>query len=187
MQFVNLNQAVWPQVTNVNAGAKSVTFSPAYSGPTLPVGTAITRRGAGSAYQYSLFAARLTPTNWTRSTSTYSFMRAGTEKAAVHALLSWGSGTSAAAGIEFWEGAQADRPNLHYSLDGSTNVYTQAPVSGPVKITPHRQQPAAPAAVSSTSASADPITSTPRPRSEPSPSKSALRKSPRGSRGTISS
>ena len=135
MQFVDMNQAVWPQVTNVNAGAKSVTFSPAYSGPTLPVGTAVTRRCAGSAYQYSLFAGRLTPTNWTRSTSTYSFMRAGTEKAAVHALLSWGSGTSAAAGIEFWEGAQADRPNLYYTLDGSAAVYNQAPVSGPVKIT----------------------------------------------------
>ncbi len=38
MQFVNLTQSVWPQVTAVSSATKSVTLSPAYSGATLPAG-----------------------------------------------------------------------------------------------------------------------------------------------------
>ncbi len=73
-------------------------------------------------------------------------MRAGTEKALVHALLYRDGGTSAAAGIEFWEGTQTDRPNLYYTLDGNTAIYSQAPVSGPVKITLTGNKPAPAAA-----------------------------------------
>jgi hypothetical protein len=134
-QIIVMDQNTSPYITNISAAAHSLTFAHPYTGPTLPIGTAVTLRLAGSTYQYDLIAGVNTPASWTKYSNSFSYLRPGTEQVQMHSLLSRNGTTSAVTGMELWEGSQAQRPNLYYTLNGSTAVYTQTPVAGPVKIT----------------------------------------------------
>lgn len=119
------------KVTAVNGNV--LTLLNPYHGPTLPAGTLVCRREAGGWYQYQLFSGAAIPQIWTQFSTTFNYMRPGTESVRLLDLLY--SGSTKVTGHEIWEGTAAQRPNLYYTLNGSSSVYTQTPVAGPVKVT----------------------------------------------------
>jgi hypothetical protein len=135
-QYLDLNQTTVLKATVVNGN--QITFSVAYHGPTLPIGTPVGRRNAGSTYQYQLLAYTDLPLNWTYYSTSFNYFRSGTDTIRLLCLLY--SGNMRLTGYEMWEGSLGDRPKLYYTLNGSAAVYAQTGVSGPLKLTLHGNQ-----------------------------------------------
>jgi len=129
------NQSSSVRVIGVSTSLHTLTLNLPYTGTNLPAGTLIARRSSGDTYQYSFLHGQQVPVNsWTLYTKTSSYLRPGTDRVAVLAILSLNGGQTLVSGLEWWEGGLSDRPNLHYSINGNAAVYSLTGTPGPIKI-----------------------------------------------------